>query len=54
MAYVRMDDDTRTICAKFGLSGTFDPYAMTTQEAVGFVAEISAERQRLLDNLTKE
>ena len=54
LAYVRMDDSTRPICRKYCLSGAFDPYAMTAEQALGFVTEMSAERQRYLDSLTSK
>ncbi len=53
MAYVRMDGATRAICDKFCIDGTFDPYAMTADEALGFAKDLSTERQLFLESLSQ-
>ena len=48
MAYVRADEVDGMILRKFCALRTFDPLAMTAQQALGFLAEIAAQREALL------
>jgi hypothetical protein len=48
MAYVRADEVDGLIVRKYCAQRTFDPFAMSAQQALGFLAEIAAERESSL------
>lgn len=45
MAYIRADEVDRLILRKYSAQCTFDPFAMSAEQALGFLAEITVERE---------
>ncbi len=45
MAYIRADDVDNLILRKYCAQYTFDPFAMSAEQALGFLAEIAVERE---------
>ncbi len=48
MAYIGADDVDAAVLRKYCAQTMFDPFAMTAQQALGFLADISAERELLM------
>ena len=51
MAYIRADEVDGMILRKYCAQRAFDPFAMSAQQALGFLAEIAAEREVSLGKL---
>lgn len=51
MAYIRADEVDSLLIRKYSAQCTFDPFAMSAQQALGFLAEIAAERETSLIKL---
>jgi hypothetical protein len=49
MAYIRADEVDSMILRKYCTQRAFDPFAMSAQQALGFLAEIATEREALLE-----
>lgn len=45
MAYMRADEVDNLILRKYCAECTFDPFAMSAEQALGFLAEIAVERE---------
>jgi len=45
MAYIRADEVDNLILRKYCAECTFDPFAMSAEQALGFLAEIAVERE---------
>ncbi|MCF7838755.1 MAG: BLUF domain-containing protein [Candidatus Marinimicrobia bacterium] len=48
MAYVRADDVDRQILKKHGIPGSFDPFALNAQQALGLLRDTATERAAFL------
>ncbi len=48
MAYIRADEVESLILRKYSAQCTFDPFAMSAEQALGFLAEIAVEREASL------
>lgn len=48
MAYIRANEVESLILRKYSAQCTFDPFAMSAEQALGFLAEIAAEREASL------
>ncbi len=48
MAYARADDLTESLILKFSPLRSFDPFAMSSKQALGFVRELLTEREKFL------
>jgi hypothetical protein len=49
MAYVRIDELTEPILAKYGTNSKFDPYELSAHQVLSFIKEIAEERQAYLE-----
>jgi hypothetical protein len=54
MAYVRSEDLTGDLLLKFGSDRTFDPFAMSARQALGFLSRIALDRRRFLDQAVRK
>ena len=54
MAYVRANDLTESLITKYGAGKSFDPYAMTARQALGFVRRLVDEQERFLESIKRQ
>lgn len=48
MAYLNVEDLSKDIVFKYSIDRTFDPYRMSDKQALGFLTEITMEKQKFL------
>jgi hypothetical protein len=53
MAYVRADEVDQAILRRHGIAGTFDPYALNADQALGLLRDTARERAAFLARQTE-
>ena len=54
MAYVKADELTEQIVMRYGANKTFNPYAMSGEQALGFMVQLAREKDRFMETITPQ